>query len=207
MAAAALQVIQDASTAVLLLDPARLRLLSELGTPDSAAGLARRVGLPRQQVGYHLREMEKGGLIELVEERRKGNCMERIVRASARSYLVSPEALGRLGGDPATVRDRLSVSYLIAVAARAIKELAALAAGAALAGKRLTTLTLDTEICFASAAARSAFAEELANAMAALAAKYHDAQAPGSRRYRCIAAAYPFPAPGAPAAPDSVRLE
>ena len=207
MPAAAMQVIQDPATAALLLDPARLRLLSELESPDSAAGLARRVGLPRQQVGYHLRELEKGGLIELVEERRKGNCLERIVQASARSYLDSPEALGRLGGDRATVRDRFSVAYLVAVAARAIKELAALAAGAARAGKRLSTLTLDTEICFASAAARSAFAEEMANAVAALAVKYHDDQAPGGRHYRFLAAAYPLPAPGATATSGSVRLE
>jgi DNA-binding transcriptional ArsR family regulator len=205
--AAALQIVQDAATAALLLDPARLRLLSELESPDSAAGLARRLGLPRQQIGYHLRELEKGGLIDLVEERRKGNCLERIVQASARSYLVGPEALGRLGGDPTTVRDRFSVSYLVAVAARAIKELAVLAAGAARAGKRLSSFTLDSEIRFASAAARSAFAAELANAVAALAAKYHDDQAPAGRRYRCIAAAYPIPAPGAAAAPDSVRLE
>lgn len=205
--AAAVQVIQSPETAALLLDPARLRLLSELERPDSAAGLARRLGLPRQQIGYHLRELEKGGLLELVEERRKGNCLERIVRATARSYVVGPAAMGRLGSDPAAVRDRFSVSYLVAVACRAIKELAVLAAGAARAGKRLSSLTLETEICFASAAARNAFAEELATAVARLAARYHDDQAPGNRRYRCIAAAYPIPTQPEPAAADSIRLE
>jgi DNA-binding transcriptional ArsR family regulator len=190
---ASVQVVQDVETAALLLDGARLRLLGELAEPASAAGLARRLGLPRQQIGYHLRELEKGGLVELVEERRKGNCTERVVRATARSYVVGPAALGRLGGDPGTVRDRFSVSYLVAVAARAIKELAQLAAGAAAARKRLSTLTLDTEICFASAAARNAFAEELATAVADLAARYHDDRAPGHRRFRVVAAAYPVP--------------
>ena len=190
---ASVQVVQDVETAALLLDGARLRLLGELAEPDSAAGLARRLRLPRQQIGYHLRELEKGGLVELVEERRKGNCTERVVRATARSYVVGPAALGRLGGDPSTVRDRFSVSYLVAVAARAIKELAQLAAGAAAARRRLSTLTLDTEICFASAAARNAFAEELATAVADLAAKYHDDRTPGHRRFRLVAAAYPVP--------------
>jgi DNA-binding transcriptional ArsR family regulator len=204
---ASLQIIQSPETAALLLDPARLRLVSELATPDSAAGLARRLGLPRQQIGYHLRALEEGGLVELVEERRKGNCTERIVRATARWYLVGPQALGRLGGDATTVRDRFSVAYLIGVAARAIKELAALAALATAAGRRLSTLTLETEICFASAAKRSEFAEELANAVAELTAKYHDDQTPGHRRYRCIAAAYPLPANRESAGADSVRLE
>jgi hypothetical protein len=50
------------------------------------------LALPRQQVGYHLRALEQAGLVELVEERRKGNCIERIVRAAACSYVISPEA-------------------------------------------------------------------------------------------------------------------
>ena len=66
------------------MDATRLRLVRELVEPDSAAGLAKRLGLPRQRLNYHLRELEAAGLLELVEERRRGNCVERIVRAVAR---------------------------------------------------------------------------------------------------------------------------
>src|SRR5262250_3074362 len=58
-----------------------MRILEQLAEPDSAAGVARRLKLPRQQISYHLRELEHAGLVELVEERRKGNCLERVVRA------------------------------------------------------------------------------------------------------------------------------
>ncbi len=193
----ALQVIRDAAEASALLDPARLQLLECLAEPDSAAGLARRLRLPRQQVNYHLRELEKRGLVEFVEERRRGNCLERRVRATASQYVVSPEVLGRIGAPPSAADalpapDRYSIAYLVSVAARAIRELALLAVRAAQAHKRLATLTLDTEIRFRSAEERAAFAAEFTEALVRLAAKYHDGAHPGGRAFRCIAGVYPL---------------
>ena len=183
--------IQDARRASALLRPIRLRILGELREPDSASGLARRLDLARQKVNYHLREMEKEGLIELVEERRKGNCVERIVRATARTYLVSPEAFGALGADPDQIQDRFSSSYLVAVAARAIRDLAVLRPRAKEAGKQLATLTLNGEIRFASAADQNAFAEEVANEVARLVAKYHDEKSTEGRTFQFFIGAYP----------------
>jgi len=191
--AAALQIVQDPEKAGVLLQPGRLQLLAELEKPGSAAGLARKLGMPRQKLNYHLHELERQGFIELVEERRKGNCMERLVRATAQSYLIGPQAMGLLGKTPAEAVDKFSVAYLISTAARVIRELANLASKARRAGKRLATLTLDAEIRFASAESRNAFAEELAGTVATLAAKYHNERAEGGRRFRLIAAVYPAP--------------
>jgi len=155
----AIEVLRDPARAANLLQPERLRVLENLLEPDSASGVARRLQLPRQQVNYHLRELEKCGLVEFIEERRRGNCLERLVQATARSYLISPDALGRLGRDPALQPDRFSAAYLLAAAARAIREVARLLVRADKAGKRVATLTLETEVRFADAAARSAFAE------------------------------------------------
>jgi DNA-binding transcriptional ArsR family regulator len=82
-------VIEDPAVAVVSLDPIRTRLLAELTEPASATALADRVGLARQKVNYHLRELERHGLVELVEERRKGNMIERMLRATAASYVIS----------------------------------------------------------------------------------------------------------------------
>lgn len=107
-AAAVLDFVQDAERASILLHPLRLRIVAELREPDWASGLARRLRIPRQKINYHLRELERERLVELVEERRKGNCTERIVRASARSYLIDPAALGALATDPSQIQDRFS---------------------------------------------------------------------------------------------------
>src|SRR5262245_64522061 len=111
-------VIRHAEQAAALLQPERIRLLEALGEPDSAAGLARRLDLPRQRLNYHLKELERVGLVELVEERRRGNCLERVVRATARAYVISPEVIGRLGTTGADEPDRFSALHLVHVAAR-----------------------------------------------------------------------------------------
>jgi hypothetical protein len=182
---ATLQIVQSPEKAAVLLQPGRLGLLEGLVEPDSAAGLARRMGVPRQKMNYHLRELERQGFLELVEERRKGNCMERIVRATARAFLIAPHA------GKTTAADRFSAAYLVSTAARVIRELATLGLRARHAGKRIATLTLETEIRFATAESRTAFAEELTASIAHLAAKYHHEHAEGGRRFRLIAASYP----------------
>lgn len=200
--AASLQVVDDPDRASALLQPIRLRLVEHLSEPDSAAGLARKLGWPRQRLNYHLRALERAGFIEFVEERRKGNCVERIVRATARSYVISPDALGSLGATAPDARDRFSASYLIAVAARAIRELAGLRSRAAAASKRLATFTLQADVRFARAADRQAFVEELAHEIARLTTKYHDEQSGGGRRFRLFVGAYPAPSDSAPPSPD-----
>jgi DNA-binding transcriptional ArsR family regulator len=187
----ALDVITDPETAAALLDPIRQRLMAHLTEPDSATGLARRLGLPRQRINYHLRELERVGLLELVQERRKGNCLERVVRVSARAFMISPEALGALGPTAETAADRLSSAYLMVTAGRAIRDVAGLEARARREGKRLATLTLEADIRFASAASRAAFAEELTDVVTRLAAKYHDERARAGRSFRLFAAVHP----------------
>ena len=181
----ALQIVQSPEKAAVLLQPGRLSLLERLLKPDSAAGIARRLGIPRQKVNYHLRELEREGFVELFEERRKGNCIERVVRSTANEFLIAPHA-----GKSVTA-DRFSAAYLVSTAARVIRDIATLGVRAKKAGKRIATLTMETEIRFASAESRAAFAEELTATIAQLAAKYHNEHAEGGRRFRLIAASYP----------------
>ncbi|HEY2949971.1 MAG TPA: helix-turn-helix domain-containing protein [Micromonosporaceae bacterium] len=194
-------VIEDAATAEISLDPIRARLLAELAEPASATMLAARVGLARQKVNYHLRELERHGLVELVEERRKGNMNERLMRATAASYVISPAALAAVQPDPSRAPDRLSARWLLAVAARLVRDVGALISGATKARKRVATFALDGEVRFASAADRAAFAEELANAVTSLVRKYHDEGAPRGRDHRVIVAIHPS-ITDEPAAPE-----
>jgi DNA-binding transcriptional ArsR family regulator len=183
-------VIDDPAAAEASLDPIRTRLLAELVEPGSATAVAARVGLPRQKVNYHLRTLEQHGLVELVEERRKGNMVERVLQATALSYVISPAALAAVQPDPSRT-DRLSARWLIALSARVVREVGQLLAGAAQAKKRLATFGMDGEVRFASAADRAAFAEELAGAVTRLIGKYHDEHAKGGREHRVIVAVHP----------------
>jgi DNA-binding transcriptional ArsR family regulator len=164
--------------------------------------LAARIGLPRQKVNYHLRALEEHALIELFEERRKGNVTERVMRATAASYVISPVALSPVQPDPARSRDQLSARWLLAVAARLVRDVGALVTGATHARKPVATFAIDGEVRFASAADRAAFAEELAHAVTALVGRYHDESAPAGRDHRIVIALHPsLPAQTNPSVP------
>lgn len=189
------QVIEDPAAAAAALEPLRSRILAELAQPASAAALAGRLGIPRQKVNYHLRSLESHGLAREAESRKWGGLTERLMVASAASYVVSPAALGEAGSDPGRTRDRLSAGYLVALAGRVIREVGGLLGRAAELGKRLPTLSVDTEIRFRSPEERAAFARELTEAVTSLAARYHDPAAPGGRAHRLVIVSYPHPHP------------
>lgn len=190
----AIHVIENPAAAAAALEPIRARILAELAQPASAAAVASRVGLARQKINYHLRTLEEHGLVELAEERKWGGLTERLLVATASSYVVSPGALGpiALKADHGRL-DKLSASYLVALGARMVREVGALLRRAQDAGKRLATLSIDSEIRFRSAAERAAFTQELGEGVQALVAKYHDASAPGGRAHRLVVVAHPLP--------------
>lgn len=185
-------VLDDPVAAAAVLDPLRARVLAALAEPGSATTVAAALGLGRQQVNYHLRALEACGLVTLVEERPRRGLTERVVQATAASYVVSPTVLGALAAEPAST-DRLSARYLLALSSRTVREVAALLAGAARANQPLATLAIDTDIRFASAGDRAAFADELAATVRSLASKYHDEHAPGGRWHRLVVTAHPTP--------------
>jgi DNA-binding transcriptional ArsR family regulator len=186
-------VIDDPAAAVVALEPIRGRLLAELAEPASAATLSSRLGIARQKITYHLRTLEDHQLVREAAQRRWGGLTERLLVASADSYIISPAALGPAAADPSRSDDHLSASYLIALAGRVVREVGDLLRRSRQAGKPLASLAIDTEIRFRSAAERAAFSRELIEAVTSLAARYHDASAPGGRAHRLVIVAHPVP--------------
>ena len=184
-------VIDDPAAAEVTHFTLRMRLLAALAETGSASSLAAGTGLTRQKANYHLRALERHGLVELVEERRKGNMTERVLRATAASYVISPAALADVAPDPDRAPDQRSARWMLALAARLVSEVGELISGAAEARQRLATFAIDTEIRFASAKDRAAFAEELSRTVVALAAKYHDGRAERGRPHRLVVALHP----------------
>lgn len=191
----ALHLVDRPDQAARLLKPVRLQILKCLATGDSAAGVARRLSLPRQKVNYHLRQLEQAGLLELVEERRRGNCTERVLRARATRWVVDPAVFGGAPPDAEGVVDQFSSSHLASLAAQAVREIAELRRRADAEGKRVGTLSMQSEVRFASAESRKAFTEELGRVFARLVSRYHDAGASGGRTFRFAALAWPKPSP------------
>jgi DNA-binding transcriptional ArsR family regulator len=184
------QVLTDSTRLAAALSPLRQRVLAELQQPQSASSLAPRLGLSRQALNYHLRELEREGFLELVEERPRRGCVERVLKVTSRAFVVSPALLGRLADDPLQARDRFSSAYLVAAAAQVIRDVALLRERAQAVDERLATFTMESDIRVRSPAAFRSFVEELGAAVAMLASKYDD-PSPNSRRFRVVVGSHP----------------
>jgi hypothetical protein len=117
--------------------------------------------------------------------------VERIVQATARSYVISPVALGPLAADPDRVEDQFSSTYLVAIASKLIRDVGTLRRRADASGKRLATLTAQSDVRFASPADQHAFAAELTECLGRLAAKYNHPDAINGRSFSFVIAGHP----------------
>lgn len=187
----ALHVVKDARQAAVLAAPVRQRILEALEEPGSASTVAARLGMARQKVAYHVRQLEEHGFVKLVREEQRRGCVERIVQRTARHLVISNEALGRAGMDPRKLKDKFSGEYLAALASRMAREVAEAHNAADRAGKRLATLSTEVDVRLKSPAERAAFAEEILDAITRIAARYNDDIHPDGRTYRVVLGAYP----------------
>ena len=129
--------------------------------------------------------------MELVEERRKRNMTERVMRATAASYVISPAALSSVAPDPDRAPDRLSAQWLLALAGRLVQELGVLLSRSHEARQPLPSFGIDAEIVFADAGDRAAFVAQLTDAVESLVAKYHAGTQRDGRKHRLIVALHP----------------
>lgn len=191
--------VTELPRATALLDPLRLRILDALREPDSAAGLARRLRMPRQKVNYHVRELARARFLERAGQRRRRNMIERRFRATAQGYILSPELLGRLGLPRDQAEDAFSASTLLGLMSVGQAELGRASREAADQGKRLATLSVNSELRFESAEQRARFAEHLRQAIVETIGRYAsphtlaDGSAGHGRPYRLLVGCYPIP--------------
>ena len=164
------------------LPPLRRAVLEQLREPLSATEVAARLGETRQRVNYHVRALERGGLVELVEERARRGCTERVVRATADAVVVEPAVVG----SPAA-QDRFAADALLANGARLVRDVAKARSAAADRGQRLLTFSIEAEVGFEQPADLERFTDALADRIAELAAEF----GPGQRRYRVVVGGHP----------------
>jgi len=182
-----LRYVEEPEKVRLALSPIRRRLLELLREPSSATQLAATLELPRQRVNYHLRELEKAGLVELVEERQRRGFTERILRASAATLVVDPGVMGHAFSQ---IQDQYAAEHLVEVASGTVRDVARMQTAADAEGKRLLTFTLEAEVRFAEPGDVHRFTDALAEAVRRTVA---DFDTEGGRPYRLTAGGHPAP--------------
>ena len=171
-----------------LAHPIRLRILEMLREPLSAAALARSLADARQKVNYHLKELERAGLVRRVGERRAGNFLESLYQAVARTFVVSPRVAW---GSPRRLKAfgaQLSLRTLVTLGESLQRDAAVLLDRAAFDGEEISSASVEGEVHFADKDDRAAFMKEYLAAVGPLLKRY------GARkgaRYRALLALYP----------------
>ncbi|OLF16768.1 winged helix-turn-helix domain-containing protein [Actinophytocola xanthii] len=186
--AAGITYVDEPDQVRLALSPLRRRLLARLREPASATQLAAALDLPRQRVNYHLRALENAGLVELVEERPRRGCVERIMRTRPGAFVVDPALMG---AELTQIHDQYAAEHLVGVAAATVRDVARMQARAAEEDKRLLTFTVEAEVRFERPADVHAFTDELAQALQEVVDRYDRAE---GRPYRLVVGGHPKPA-------------
>ena len=140
--------------------PTRIRILDALRVADSAAGVARQLGEPRQRINHHVRELAKAGLLVEAGERRKGNFVEQLYESAAGTFVVSPRLTWGDGARLRAIADQVSLQHLVDVGERLHRDAAALLDRAAFDGEEVPTATVEATVRFADAEARAAFLDD-----------------------------------------------
>jgi DNA-binding transcriptional ArsR family regulator len=186
------------------LTPVRRQLLDRLRQAASAVEVAGELGLPRQRVNYHLRTLEAAGFLELVEERPRRGCIERVLRTSAKAFIVDPGMIAParrpVSGDAArraaAHQDRFAAETLVEAASSVVRDVSRMQGRASAQGTRLLTCAIETEVRLASPADFAKLSAVLATLVARAVADVGVAE--GGRRYRVVVGAHPAAAPTPP---------
>jgi DNA-binding transcriptional ArsR family regulator len=192
-------VVTESEAATALLDPRKERILAAAREPASATEIARGLGLPRQRVHYHVRELERAGLLRPAGRRRRRNLVEQRFVATSRSYALAPELLGALAADWREVPDARSPAYLLALTEQVRSDLARLLSDAeGAATESAPTMSLKAQFRLETEAQRTAFLAALREAVVTVIARHtspdrrEGGRTGGGRVHRLLLACYPL---------------
>jgi DNA-binding transcriptional ArsR family regulator len=181
-------VVEDIEALQVLGHPLRVRILELLREPGSAATVARELGEARQKVNYHLKELQRVGLVTPVGERRSGNFIETLYEAVGRSFLVSPSVAWSDPRRVDTLRQQHSLEKLVMVGAQLQRDAISLLDRATFDGEQIASAAVEADVHFANEKDRADFLEEYLAAVQKLCDRF------GARDglpYRVVLAAHP----------------
>jgi DNA-binding transcriptional ArsR family regulator len=162
--------IESVEQAVSLLHPLRIDLLKRMDEPRTCPELASLFDSTPQKIYYHVKALEKAGLVEKVEERRVRGVVEGYYQAKARSYWLAPHLVGQIGGGRAA-QDQTSLRFLLTLAEEVQDDIGRLGQQSEV-GQDIPSLGLSAHIYLPDGERRAAFLEDVQQIFQDLARKY-----------------------------------
>lgn len=186
------QSIESLEGAQALLHPMRLRILARASEPVSAVELAKELGASPQKLNYHLKALEKAGLLTKVREEKKRNLTKAYYQARAKRLWFSPRLVEKHGDEARVTRDRLSLHNLLGLAHGLEQDVIRVLNREEREPRGAASLGVKADLRFEDGDARRAFMEEYMAVLDGLVRKY-GATSDGSagERFTAVVAVYP----------------
>ncbi|KAA3645523.1 MAG: ArsR family transcriptional regulator [Chloroflexi bacterium] len=159
--------VDQANTA---LKPMRIEILRRLDEPRTCPELAEALGETPQKIYYHVKQLQKAGMVEKVEERRVRGVVEGYYQAVARAYWLAPDLVSEIGGTALT-QDQVSLRYLLSLAQELHNDVAQLGQRSE-SGQETPSLALSAHIQLPDGTRRAAFMRDVQRTFQDLARQY-----------------------------------
>lgn len=174
-----------------LIKPIRLELLTMLDKPRTCSQLAESFHTSPQKIYYHIKVLERSGLVKKVSEKRVRGIMEGYYQAVAESYWLSPQLINQLGGERRS-NEQMSLGYVLGLAEQVLREVTPLIKSKT----NVPSLGISGQVNLRDETDRSNFLQELQEMVQELAEKYgakdpDQTDAEKGMNFRFIMACYP----------------
>lgn len=182
-------VVRSPEQAAALLNPLRAEILAHTREPASAAEVARKIGDSPQRINYHLKALEKVGLVRRVGARQVRNLVEVLYQAIAKSFLLS-EAVGLDSWAAERIKEQGSLAHLITLSER-IRRDALLLMEQSETEREIPSASLQMKVHLDSEERRNAFLRDYAAMLEELVSRYGAAEDRDENAFRVAAVIYP----------------
>ncbi|MDN4523813.1 ArsR/SmtB family transcription factor [Fictibacillus fluitans] len=179
--------------AAALLHPIRSEIVAALKAPASATELAKMLKETPQKINYHLKALEKVGLVQKVGTRNVRNLVEVLYQAVAKTLILS-ESLGLSPETAQKLQDQQALAHVLSLTETIKKDALQLMEQAEEA--QIPSAVLQAAVHLSGEEERNEFINEYFSLLHRLIEKYQSGEKENGKEYQVSIAVYPKPEGG-----------
>jgi DNA-binding transcriptional ArsR family regulator len=186
-------IVSEPEQAAALLHPVRSEIISLLKEPRSATELSKQMNDSPQKVNYHLKTLEKSGLVVRAGTRNVRNLVEVLYRSVGKTFLLS-DSLGLSQEQVQKLQDQTALAHVLAFTEKVKRDAVSLMEQTE--EEQIPSAVMELEISLAGLTERQAFLQDYSNMLTELINKHHDPKQNDSRTFHVSMTMYPKPKGG-----------
>ncbi|OOE12331.1 ArsR/SmtB family transcription factor [Fictibacillus arsenicus] len=186
-------IVTEPEQAAALLHPVRSEIISLLKEPRSATELSKVMNDSAQKVNYHLKTLEKVGLVTRAGTRNVRNLVEVLYRSAGKTFLLS-DSLGLSQETIRKLKDQTALAHVLSLTEKIKRDAVSLMEEAE--DEEIPSAVMEMELSLLDVEERQAFLQGYTNMLSELIKKHHNPKPGKSKTFHVSMAMYPKPEGG-----------